>query len=77
MEKKDYRPMWKDLGLNLEGHDQLLAVYSIAIGNHQIIKIAHLQSLQVLSSANSLTGFLAAQILLGVAGPNRKTVSEV
>ena len=26
MEKKDYRPMWKDLGLNLEGHDQLLAV---------------------------------------------------
>ena len=26
MEKKDYRPMWKDLGLSLEGHDQLLAV---------------------------------------------------
>jgi benzoyl-CoA reductase/2-hydroxyglutaryl-CoA dehydratase subunit BcrC/BadD/HgdB len=26
MENKDYRPMWKDLGLNLEGHDQLLAV---------------------------------------------------
>ena len=26
MEKKDYRPMWKDLGLNLGGHDQLLAV---------------------------------------------------
>jgi benzoyl-CoA reductase/2-hydroxyglutaryl-CoA dehydratase subunit BcrC/BadD/HgdB len=26
MEKKDYRPMWKDLGLNLEGHNQLLAV---------------------------------------------------
>lgn len=26
MEKKDYRQMWKDLGLNLEGHDQLLAV---------------------------------------------------
>ena len=26
MEKKDYRPMWKELGLNLEGHDQLLAV---------------------------------------------------
>jgi len=25
MEKKDYRPMWKDLGLNLEGHDQLMA----------------------------------------------------
>jgi hypothetical protein len=26
MEKKDYRPMWEDLGLNLDGHDQLLAV---------------------------------------------------
>ena len=26
MEKKDYRPMWKDLGLNLEAHDQLLVV---------------------------------------------------
>ena len=26
MEQKNYRPMWKDLGLNLEGHDQLLAV---------------------------------------------------
>jgi len=26
MELKDYRPMWKELGLNLEGHDQLLAV---------------------------------------------------
>ena len=26
MEPKDYRPMWKELGLNLEGHDQLLAV---------------------------------------------------
>jgi benzoyl-CoA reductase/2-hydroxyglutaryl-CoA dehydratase subunit BcrC/BadD/HgdB len=26
MEGKDYRPMWKDLDLNLEGHDQLLAV---------------------------------------------------
>lgn len=26
MEKKDYHPMWKELGLNLEGHDQLLAV---------------------------------------------------
>ncbi len=26
METEDYRPMWKDLGLNLEGHDQLLAV---------------------------------------------------
>ena len=26
MERKDYRPMWKELGLNLEGHDQLLAV---------------------------------------------------
>jgi benzoyl-CoA reductase/2-hydroxyglutaryl-CoA dehydratase subunit BcrC/BadD/HgdB len=26
MEKKDYRPMWKDLGLNLEGHDQLLTI---------------------------------------------------
>ncbi|MGQ9778175.1 MAG: 2-hydroxyacyl-CoA dehydratase, partial [Thermodesulfobacteriota bacterium] len=26
MEKKDYRQMWKDLDLNLEGHDQLLAV---------------------------------------------------
>jgi benzoyl-CoA reductase/2-hydroxyglutaryl-CoA dehydratase subunit BcrC/BadD/HgdB len=26
MGQKDYRPMWKDLGLNLEGHDQLLAV---------------------------------------------------
>jgi len=26
MEQKDYRPMWKELGLNLEGHDQLLAV---------------------------------------------------
>ena len=26
MEKKDYRPMWKELGLNLEAHDQLLSV---------------------------------------------------
>ena len=26
MEQKNYRRMWKDLGLNLEGHDQLLAV---------------------------------------------------
>jgi hypothetical protein len=26
MEGKDYHPMWKDLGLNLEGHDQLLNV---------------------------------------------------
>jgi len=26
MEPKDYRPMWKELGLNLEGHDQLLAI---------------------------------------------------
>ncbi len=26
MERKDYRPMWKDLGLNLDGHDQLLTV---------------------------------------------------
>jgi len=26
MKQKDYRPMWKELGLNLEGHDQLLAV---------------------------------------------------
>jgi benzoyl-CoA reductase/2-hydroxyglutaryl-CoA dehydratase subunit BcrC/BadD/HgdB len=26
MEKKDYRPMWKDLDLNLDAHDQLLAV---------------------------------------------------
>ena len=26
MEQKNYRPMWKDLGLNLEGHDQLLAI---------------------------------------------------
>ena len=26
MEKKDYRPMWKDLDLNLEAHDQLLAI---------------------------------------------------
>jgi len=26
MEQKNYRPMWKDLGLNLEGHDQLLSV---------------------------------------------------
>jgi benzoyl-CoA reductase/2-hydroxyglutaryl-CoA dehydratase subunit BcrC/BadD/HgdB len=26
MEPKDYRPMWKELGLNLAGHDQLLAV---------------------------------------------------
>ena len=26
MEQKNYRPMWKDLGLNLEGHDQLLTV---------------------------------------------------
>ena len=26
MEQKDYRPMWKDLGLNLEAHDQLMAV---------------------------------------------------
>jgi len=26
MEKKDYAQMWKDLGLNLEAHDQLLAV---------------------------------------------------
>ena len=30
MERKDYRPMWKDLGLNLEGHDQLLAVFGKA-----------------------------------------------
>jgi len=26
MGQKDYRPMWKELGLNLEGHDQLLTV---------------------------------------------------
>lgn len=26
MEKNDYRQMWKDLGLNLEAHDQLLSV---------------------------------------------------
>ncbi len=26
MERKDYRQMWKDLGLNLEAHDQLLSV---------------------------------------------------
>jgi benzoyl-CoA reductase/2-hydroxyglutaryl-CoA dehydratase subunit BcrC/BadD/HgdB len=26
MEQKDYRPMWKELGLNVGGHDQLLAV---------------------------------------------------
>ena len=26
MEAKDYHPMWKDLGLNLEAHDQLLNV---------------------------------------------------
>ncbi len=26
MAQKDYRPMWKELGLNLEGHDQLLNV---------------------------------------------------
>ena len=26
MEQKDYRPMWKDLGLNLKAHDQLMAV---------------------------------------------------
>jgi benzoyl-CoA reductase/2-hydroxyglutaryl-CoA dehydratase subunit BcrC/BadD/HgdB len=26
MERKDYRQMWKDLGLNLEAHDQLLTI---------------------------------------------------
>ena len=26
MEKNDYQPIWKDLELNLEGYDQLLAV---------------------------------------------------
>ncbi len=26
MNKNDYRQMWKELGLNLEAHDQLLSV---------------------------------------------------
>jgi len=29
----DYRPMWKDLGLNLENHDKLMEVLGKAYGD--------------------------------------------
>lgn len=37
MEAKDYHPMWKELGLNLEAHDQLLNVLGQAYKDRRIV----------------------------------------
>jgi benzoyl-CoA reductase/2-hydroxyglutaryl-CoA dehydratase subunit BcrC/BadD/HgdB len=58
MEKKDYRPMWKDLDLNLDAHDQLLAILGEAYNNIYISQKNRPKAMQyfdfVISEAHGL-----------------------
>jgi len=58
MEKKDYRPMWKDLDLNLDAHDQLLAILGAAYNDTYLSQKNRPEAMQyfdfVISEAHGL-----------------------
>lgn len=58
MEKKDYRPMWKDLDLNLDAHDQLLAILGEAYNDTYLSQKNRPEAMQyfdfVISEAHGL-----------------------